>query len=119
VSLHCIVLCVAMSLPQVTMACGANAPRLEPWPGGADNLWWVRGARGDADANNRGAVSNLLIVRGRRRVWAIGSGPSPAFGRALGCVVQRDVGQAITDVVSPWPHPELVLGAAGLLRARH
>jgi hypothetical protein len=120
VALRCAVLCVAAALwPGATMACGANAPRLEPWPSGSDGLWWVRGMRGDADANNRGVVSNLLIVRNGRRVWAIGSGPSPAFGRALGCVVQRDTGHAITDVISPWPHPELVLGAAGLPRARH
>jgi hypothetical protein len=119
VALRCAVLCVAMLLPRVTIACGAHAPRLEAWPGGADNLWWVRGQRGDADANNRGVVSNLLIVRDGRRVWAIGSGPSPAFGRAFGCVVRRETGQAITDVISPWPHPELVLGAAGLPRARH
>jgi hypothetical protein len=119
VALRCVLLCTAMLLPSLTIACGANAPRLEPWPGLVDGLWWVRGERGEADANNRGVVSNLLIVRNGRRVWAIGSGPSPAFGRALGCVVQRETGQAITDVISPWPHPELVLGAAGLPGARH
>jgi hypothetical protein len=119
VALRCIVLCVAALLPGATIACGANAPRLEPPPLSNGGLWWVRGARGDADANNRGVVSNLLIVRDGRRVWVIGSGPSPAFGRALGCVVQRETGHAITDVVSPWPRPELVLGAAGLPQARH
>jgi hypothetical protein len=110
--------CVAALLPSVTIACGANAPRLEPWPTAID-VWWVRGEHGDADANNRGVVSNVLIVRDGRSVWAVGSGPSPAFGRALGCVVRREIGQAITDVISPWPHPELVLGAAGLPQARH
>jgi hypothetical protein len=118
VALRCIVSLVAALLPSATSACGANAPRLEPWPNHV-GLWWVRGERGDADANNRGVVSNLLIVRDGRRVWAIGSGPSPAFGRALGCVVQRETGHAITDVISPWPRPELVLGAAGLPQARH
>jgi hypothetical protein len=112
-------LCVAVLLPSVTIACGANAPRLESWPAGVEGLWWVRAERGDADANNRGVVSNLLIVRDGRRVWAVGSGPSPAFGRALGCVVRREIGHAITDVISPWPRPELVLGAAGLPQARH
>ncbi len=113
------VLCLSAWLPVVTMACGVDAPRLEPWPAGVAGVWWLRAARGDADANNRGVVSNLLIVRDGRRVWAVGSGPSPAFGRALGCVVRRDVGHAITDVISPWPRPELVLGAAGLPQARH
>jgi hypothetical protein len=117
------VLCIAASMPSATLACGDHAPRLEPWSSGhdsgADGLWWVRAERGDADANNRGVVSNLLIVRDGRRVWAVGSGPSPAFGRALACVVQRELGQAITEVISPWPRPELVLGAAGLPQARH
>jgi hypothetical protein len=121
------VFCLAALMPGVTIACSADAPRLEPWPSGNHSgndsgiggLWWVRAERGDADASNRGAVSNLLIVRDGRRVWAVGSGPSPAFGRALGCVVRRALGQPITDVISPWPHPELVLGAAGLPQARH
>lgn len=106
-------------MPSVTIACGAHAPHLEPWPSAARGVWWVRAERGEADASNRGVVSNLLIVRDGRRVWAVGSGPSPAFGRALGCVVRREIGQAITDVISPWPRPELVLGAAGLTQARH
>ena len=117
------VLSIAASMPSGVLACGDHAPRLEAWPSGHDSaidgLWWVRAERGDADASNRGLVSNLLIVRDGRRVWAVGSGPSPAFGRALGCVVEREIGQAITDVISPWPHPELVLGAAGLPQARH
>ena len=65
-------LCVAGLLLGVTMACGDNAPRLEPWPTGVDGLWWVRAVHGDADADNRGVVSNLLIVRDGPRVWAVG-----------------------------------------------
>lgn len=110
--------CAAALWPAAVSACGDHAPRLEPWPA-IDGLWWVRAERGDADAHNRGAVSNLLIVRDGPRVWAVGSGPTRAFGRALDCVVQRALGQRISDVISPWPHPETVLGAAGLPRARH
>jgi hypothetical protein len=113
------VLCAAALLSSAAFSCGVNAPRLEPGPSGAQGLWWVRAGRGDADARNRGVVSNLLIVRDGTRVWAVGSGPSRAFGRALGCVVQRDLGRPVSDVISPWPHPELVLGAGGLPRARH
>lgn len=105
-------------VPNAAQACGSDAPQLQAWPG-SNRLWWVQAARGDADAGNRGLVSNLLIVRDGRRVWAVGSGPSRAFGRALGCVVRRDVGRPISDVISPWPRPELVLGAAGLPGARH
>lgn len=99
-------------------SCGADAPRLEPWPG-APQLWWVRADRGDATADNRGRVSNLLLVRDGRRLWSVGSGPSRAFGRALDCVARRDLGLAVSDVVSPWARPELVLGAAGMPRSRH
>jgi hypothetical protein len=100
-------------------ACGASAPMLEPIDDGAPHVWWVRAERGDADAANRGRVSNLLVVRDGARIWLVGSGPSRAFARALDCVVRRDLGRAVSDVVSPWPRPELVLGAAALPQARH
>ena len=77
-----LVSCLALSMPSVTIACGAHAPHLEPWPSAIEGVWWVRAERGEADASNRGVVSNLLIVRDGRRVWAVGSGPSPAFGVA-------------------------------------
>ncbi len=99
--------------------CGPAAPTLEPVGDGAADVWWVRAARGDADAANGGRVSNLLVVRDGARVWLVGSGPSRASARALACVVQRDLGRAVSDVISPWPRPELVLGAAALPRARH
>lgn len=118
-ALWCVLSCALALLPSGASACGANAPHIERWSPGNDDLWWVRAERGDADAHNRGVVSNLLIVREGSRVWAIGSGPSPAFGRALGCVARRTLGQPISDVISPWPRPEAVLGAAGLAHARH
>jgi hypothetical protein len=100
--------------------CPDDAPRLEPWPGpGSQHVWWVRAQRGDATADNRGRVSNLLLVRDGRRLWSVGSGPAPAFGRALDCVARRDLGLPVTDVISPWARPELVLGAGGMPRARH
>jgi hypothetical protein len=91
VALRRLVLCTAALLPGAVLACGAHGPRLERWPSshgsGSDSLWWVRAEHGDADASNRGVVSNLLIVRDGPRVWAVGSGPTRAFGRALGCVL--------------------------------
>jgi hypothetical protein len=100
-------------------ACGSTAPRLEPWPGSAAGLWWVRAARGDATADNRGQVSNLLVLRDGQRVWLVGSGPTRAFGRKLDCVVRRVLGRPVSDIISPRAHPELVLGATGMPRARH
>ena len=96
-------------------ACPPPALRFEPL---APGLWWIPAAGGDADAANRGQVSNLLLAEDGRRLWLLGSGPTPAFGRALACQVQRQFGRPVTDVVSPWPRPELVLGLAGLGRVR-
>jgi hypothetical protein len=84
----------------------------------APGVWWIAGAAGDADASNHGAISNLLVVRDGRRTWALGSGPSPIYGRLLDAAVRRTSGRPITDVIAPWTRPELVLGAAGLRSAR-
>lgn len=85
------------------------------------DVWWLRGAinaSGEADEANRGQVSNIMVVRDGARLWLLGSGPTARAGRELGELVQRQLGQAVTDVIAPWPHPELVLGQAGLDGAR-
>jgi len=98
-------------------ACPAGAPSL--WPL-APGVWQVPAEPGDATAANRGQVSNLLVVADGPRLWLLGSGPSPASGARLACVLRRELGRDPTDVVSPWPRPELVLGVAGLSGApRH
>ncbi|MDZ7855453.1 hypothetical protein [Sphaerotilus sp.] len=84
----------------------------------APQVWMVPGADGDSTPDNRGAISNLLAVREGRRLWLIGSGPSATYARALNCHLQRLTGQRVTDVIAPWPRPELVLGQAGLAGAR-
>lgn len=95
--------------------CPGPALRLQPL---APGVWWLPAATGDSTPANRGQVSNIVLVRdghgAAARLWALGSGPSPAFGRALACQVRRQLGASVTDVVSPWAHPELVLGVAGL-----
>jgi hypothetical protein len=97
-------------------ACPGPTPHIEAV---APGVWWVPGAAGDATAANRGAISNLLAVRDGRRLWLLGSGPSPAWGRALGCELRRRTGLAVSDVIAPWSRPELVLGQTGLKAARH
>ena len=83
-------------------------------------LWWLPGQPGEADAANRGQVSHLLLARQPGRPgslphwWALGSGPTPAFGRRLACQVRQRLGGQVSDVISPWARPELVLGVAGL-----
>lgn len=85
----------------------------------AAGVWWLPGAAGDAHPGNRGATSNLLAVRDGQRLWLLGSGPSAAQGRNLGCQLRRLAGRAVTDVIAPWARPELVLGQAGLGAPRH
>jgi len=87
----------------------------------APGVWWLPAASGDASPANRGQVSSLMLVRQGQgagaRLWAVGSGPSPAFGRRLACQVRRQLGARVTDAISPWSRPELVLGVAGLRAA--
>lgn len=107
---------LAMAVPSMAAAaCAGPELRLLPL---APGLWWVRAAPGESDHLNRGQVSNTVLVREGRgrtaRLWALGSGPSPAWGRALACQARARLGLPITDVISPWARPELVLGVAGL-----
>lgn len=97
-------------------ACAGPVVKLQPLGAGR---WGVLAHDGDADEGNRGQVSNLVLLRDGRRLWLPGSGPSPAFGRALACQVRQQLGLRVTDVVSPWARPELVLGVAGLGPVRH
>lgn len=101
--------------PLRAAACPGPALQLLPL---APGVWWLPAVPGDSDAGNRGQVSNLVLVQQGQgadaRLWAVGSGPSPAWGRALACQLQRRLGLRISDVISPWARPELVLGVAGL-----
>lgn len=109
------VLLLALTTPLAGAVCPGPALQIQRL---AANLWWVPAATGDSDAHNRGQVSNLVLVRdgaGKSlRWWALGSGPSPAWGRALACQLRTRLGARVTDVISPWARPELVLGVAGL-----
>lgn len=99
--------------------CLGPALRFEPLGPG---LWLVPAATGDSEAGNRGQVSNLVLARegpaDAARWWLLGSGPSPAFGRALACQLRQRLGAVVDDVISPWARPELVLGVAGLADGR-
>lgn len=79
----------------------------------APDLWWVPAHGGEADEGNRGQVINLVLARHEGRLWLLGSGPSPAFARALRCSALQRFGADIRDVVNPYARAELVLGNAG------
>lgn len=84
----------------------------------APGLWLVPAAGADSDAGNRGHTSHLLLARDGPRLWAVGSGPSPAFGRRLRCTARMRLGLAPTDVLVPWAKAELALGGPGLAAPR-
>ena len=112
-----IALCIGLVLSAAAQAAGCPGPRLRFEPLGP-GLWRVPAFVGEADAANRGQVSNLVLALGDGaaggRLWALGSGPSPAFGQALACQARQQLGATLTDIVSPWARPELVLGANGV-----
>lgn len=125
-----VLLCLGLSAGAAGLARSAAEP---PAPAGsgpcagptidfqalAPGLWYVPGLPGDPTAENRGQVSNLVVAPQGPRVWLLGSGASPAFGRALACRIRERWGRPVTDVISPWPRPELVLGVSGMGPVRH
>ena len=112
-----LLIALGVGLAQPARAAACPGPVLSFKPAGP-GVWWVPGQAGEADAGNRGQVSNLLLVRHaaghRAGLWALGSGPSAMFGEALACQARRQLGLPLAAVISPWARPELVLGVAGL-----
>ena len=74
---------------------------------------------GDASPENRGFVAHLLLAVEPRTLWLVGSGPSPVFGAAVRASLERRWPGRAIELISPWAHPETVLGVAGLRPARH
>ena len=98
-------------------ACPGPALKLETL---APGVWQVVADAEALDASpaNRGFVANLLAVRDGPTLWLLGSGPSPAFGRRLACQLRTLAGVPVSDVIDPWPRPELVLGNRAFPGAR-
>lgn len=116
----CLLLPLLAAVSATPAAAAACAGPLLPMQRLGAGLWWVPGHSGEADAANRGQVSHLLLARqpaATPRWWALGSGPTPAFGARLACQLRQRLGGTVSDVISPWARPELVLGVAGLAAA--
>ncbi len=90
--------------------CAGQPPVWQPL---AQDAWWWAGASGAANADNRGAVTHLVLVRHQGRLWLLGAGPTPAFARRMGCHVQQQFGQSVADVLVPWARGEQALGLVG------
>ncbi len=77
------------------------------------HAWRVPAASGEASPANGGVVTQLVLVRDGTRLWLLGSGPTPAFGAALSCVITAELGQRVTDIVNTRAHPELAMANSG------
>lgn len=108
--------CVAAPCTAADADCDASpAPALLPV---SRHVWRVPAAPGESDPTNAGRVTQLVIVQDGARVWLVGSGPTPAFGEALACAIQRRLGRAVTDVLNTRAGPELSMGNAAFKGAR-
>lgn len=105
---------LALGLPAPAGA-ACDALPLQPL---APGLWLVVAVGAESDAGNRGQSSHLLLAQDGDRLWAVGSGPTPAFGARLRCTAERRLGRAPTDAIVPWARAELALGAGGLAPRR-
>jgi hypothetical protein len=97
---------------------GIDVTRLPALSKLSRHLWRVAAARGEADESNRGVTTQIVLARDGARLWLIGSGPTPAFGAALSCAVEKTIGRAVTDVINTRPAPELALGNIAFAGAR-
>jgi hypothetical protein len=101
-------------------ACADAAGPFFPAPQAlAEGLWWWPAATGDATPANAGFVTPVILARGDAGTgWLVGSGPTPAFGAALGCEIAARTSMAVTDVVNLRAHPEGVMGNTAFPAAR-
>lgn len=86
----------------------------------APRLWLLPAAGGDSDEANRGQSSHLLVAQEGRRLWVVGTGPTPAFGARLACTLRHRLGVPAgnIDALVPWAHAEVALGTRGLAPRR-
>lgn len=108
-------LLLGVALPTAAACAGAELVHLEPV---RPEVWRVAAAEGEASPENRGVVTETVVVRERDRVWLVGSGPTPAHGAALACAVETALGRVVTDVINTRAHPELAMGNVAFRTAR-
>lgn len=78
----------------------------------------MEAATGDSNADNRGATANLWAVRDGRHLWLVGAAGTPVLARQVACLLREAGAGQVTDVILPWPHAELTLGATAFRGAR-
>ncbi|MBQ0958903.1 hypothetical protein KAK06_08020 [Ideonella sp. 4Y11] len=104
-----------LAAPPAQAACSGPGGRLHALGTGA---WWIEAASGDSNASNRGATANLWAVRQGRALWLVGGAGTPVLARQATCLLREAGAGRVTDVILPWPHAELTLGAKAFEGAR-
>lgn len=84
----------------------------------ASDVWRVPVASEESTPANGGWVTQPVLVRDGRRLWLVGSGPTPAQGQRLRCLIERRLHRRVTDIVNTRAHPELALANAAFTGAR-
>lgn len=90
---------------------GAAVTAWRAW--GAD-AWWLPAADGPPSSSNGGHIAPLVAVQSGSRLWLLGTGPTPTAGEAIARSLREVSGTDVTDVVVPFAHPALALGARSL-----
>ncbi len=84
----------------------------------APDVWRVPVADEESNPTNGGWVTQPVLVHDGARLWLIGSGPTPAQGLRLRCVIERQLHRRVTDIVNTRAHPELALANGAYPGAR-
>jgi len=75
-----------------------------------EGIWMVRGADEAVGVANGGAIANTVIMASDAGAIIVDTGPSLAFGKALGALAQRLTGQAAARIYITHLHPDHSFG---------
>jgi quinoprotein relay system zinc metallohydrolase 1 len=93
---------------------GTYAPEATPI---GDGIWMVRGADEALGFANGGAIANSVIMASDAGAIIVDSGPSLAFGAALGALARRLTGQEAKRVYITHLHPDHSFGNGAFPKA--
>jgi quinoprotein relay system zinc metallohydrolase 1 len=86
---------------------GTYAPEATPI---GDGIWLVRGADEALGFDNGGAIANCIIMASDAGAILVDTGPSLAFGEALGALARRLTGTPVARIYITHLHPDHSFG---------
>lgn len=111
------VLLGALALPVAARAqqfAGTYAPEALPI---GDGIWMVRGADEAIGFANGGAIANGIIMASDAGTILVDTGPSLAFGEALGALARRLTGRPVARIYITHLHPDHSFGSGAFPEA--